>query len=128
MIRGRLGILVVASALAVRAQSPHPIDMRHPTDPAQYAFLGPIIDSAEVVALGESLHLTSEFPLVRIGIIRYLNANHGFGVVALEGSAGDVWVAQDILLNSKGSQADAEAALRGFFPIWNTGEMRQLVE
>ena len=69
-----------------------------------------------------------EFPLVRLGIIRYLNENMGFHILAMEGSAEDIWVAQDRFLNSPHTSADAEDSQQGLFGLWNTPEVRQLFE
>jgi erythromycin esterase-like protein len=106
----------------------HPINRLAYTDSAQYQFLAPILNGVEVVSLGESIHMTHEFPLVRTGIIKYLNENMSFHVLAMEGSAPDVWIAQDRFLQSAHTQADAEDAQLGLFPIWNTPEIRQLFE
>ena len=45
----------------------------------------------------------------------------------MEGSAPDVWVAQDRLLNSDRSAEDSKRALGGFFGLWNTSEMQRVV-
>lgn len=113
-----------------RADAPtiHPIDSKNYTDPSQFAFLSGTLNGVEVVSLGESIHMTHEFPLVRLGIIRYLNENMGFHVLAMEGSAEDIWVAQDRFLNSPHSSADAEDSQKGLFGLWNTPEVRQLFE
>jgi erythromycin esterase len=106
----------------------HPIDRKDFTNPDQFTFLGPILKDVEVVSLGESIHMTHEFPLVRLGIVRYLNENLGIHVLVMEGSAPDVWIAQDRFLNSAHTTQDAQEALGGFFGLWNTSEMRRLVE
>jgi erythromycin esterase-like protein len=110
------------------ASSIHPIHGNDLTDPDQFTFLAPILKDVEVVSLAESIHMTHEFPLVRLGIVRYLNENLGFHVLVMEGSAPDVWVAQDRLLNSPRTVQDAAEAEGGFFGLWNTLEMRQLIE
>ncbi len=106
----------------------HLIDSRNYTDPNQYSFLSNMLDGVEVVSLGESIHMTHEFPLVRLGMIRHLNENMGFHVLAMEGSAEDIWIAQDRFLNSPHIFADAEDAQKGLFGLWNTPEVRQLFE
>jgi erythromycin esterase-like protein len=109
------------------SQRVYPIDMRRLEDIGQFAYLDSIVRGVDVVSLGESLHLTSEFPLVRIGLIRRLDERSGFQLVAMEGSAEDVWIAQDRLLNSPRRDEDITAALRGLFPIWNTNDVRELL-
>jgi erythromycin esterase-like protein len=136
---GRLSVLsafVLFAAMSLRGQqvsqvsvsSVHPIDRKDFTNPDQYTFLGPILKDVEVVSLGESIHRTHEFPLVRLGIVRYLNESVGFHLLVMEGSALDVWVAQDRLLNSARSAEDCKRALGGFFGLWNTSEMERVIE
>ena len=94
----------------------------------QYSFLSPIINDKDVVLLGESIHLTREFPLVRIGMIKYLNQYHEFKVIAMEGGAADYWAAQDILFSSEKNESDFTEALSAFPFIWNTPEVQKLIE
>jgi hypothetical protein len=108
---------------ALLALNVHPIDRRDYLEPAQWDFVPQALSGAEVVALAESIHMTHELPLVRLGMLRALHERLGFAVVALEGSPVDAWVAQDRLL---GTPDDAAAALDGLFPLWNTPEMRRL--
>jgi erythromycin esterase len=131
-------ILVLTFAIAIAASGRqssfagapaiHPIDSKNYTDPNQFSFLNTTLSGVEVVSLGESIHLTHEFPLVRLGIIRYLNENMGFHVLAMEGSAEDIWVAQDRFLNSPHTSADAADSQLGLFGLWNTPEVRRLFE
>jgi erythromycin esterase len=129
-------VLTLAIALAASGRQSasdvappiHLIDSKNYTDPNQFSFLSDTLDGVEVVSLGESIHLTHEFPLVRLGIIRYLNENMGFHVLAMEGSVEDIWVAQDRFLNSPHTSADAADSQQGLFGLWNTPEVRQLFE
>jgi len=115
-------------AKAMRAPLIYPIDRNDFTNPSQFTFLGSVLKDVEVVSLGESIHMTHEFPLVRLGVVRYLNENLGFHVLVIEGSAPDVWVAQDRLLRSARTAQDAQQALDGFFGLWNTSEMQKLIK
>tara|TARA_Y100000588_G_scaffold90283_1_gene97110 strand:+ start:14270 stop:15703 length:1434 start_codon:yes stop_codon:yes gene_type:complete len=94
----------------------------------QYSFLSPIVNDKDVVLLGESIHLTREFPLLRIGMIKYLNQYHDFNVIAMEGGATDYWVTQDILFSSEKNESDFTEALSSFPFIWNTPEVQKLIE
>jgi erythromycin esterase-like protein len=67
--------------------------------------------------------MTHEFPLARIGMVRWMNEHLGFQMLALEGSPEDLWVSQDAFLRDP---ADLEEATSGVFGVWNTAEMRQL--
>jgi erythromycin esterase len=99
------------------------------TDPAAYLFLRPLVTNRQIIGLAESLHMTAEFALVRIGIIKFLHEQMGFDVVAMEGSAVDFWISQDELLNSSVSKADVQTAQqRSFFGLWQSAEMRELLE
>jgi|TARA_Y100000310_G_scaffold78404_1_gene75051 erythromycin esterase-like protein len=93
----------------------------------QYSFLSPIIRDVDIIMLGESIHLTREFPLVRIGMIKYLNQYHGFNVIAMEGGAADYWATQDILFSSEKNESDFTEALSAFPFIWNTPEVQKLI-
>ena len=57
------------------------IDRDNYTSAEQYSFLSPIVEDVSLVMLGESIHLTHEFPLVRIGMIKYLNENENYNRV-----------------------------------------------
>lgn len=105
----------------------HPLDRAY-TDPRQFSFLTETMKNAEVVSLAESIHMTHEFPLVRLGMIRELSENLGFGVLAMEGSAVDLWATQDRFLNSNRTVADATDAQLGLFGLWNTAEIREIFE
>jgi len=129
---GLVGLVTVLGVLAqdarMLARGVHPIDRSSYTDPRQFAFLAPILKDAEVVALGESIHTTHEFPIVRLGIIRYLNENLGFHVMATEGSPVDVWAAEDRFLQSLRTSQDATEAQKGLPFVWVTPEVRQIFE
>ncbi len=132
-------LAIAAAALVLQQPSPapggsppsppiHPIDRTAYLEPGQYAFLDGLLDGVEIVSLGESIHMTHEFPLVRIGMIRYLNEHLGFHVLGLEGGPEDIWLAQDRLLASAGTTDDARTALQGLVGVWNTPEVRHLIE
>lgn len=103
------------------------IDSDHYLNQKQYSFLSPIVKDVDILMLGESIHLTREFPLVRIGMIKYLNQYQGFNVIAMEGGVADNWAAQDILFSSKKNESDFTAALSAFPFIWNTPEIQKLI-
>lgn len=127
-------LVLLASVTSMEGQNArgdvpaYAIDPARYLDSQQYSFLERTIQGADVVSLGESIHLTHEFPLVRIGMVRFLNEHVGFHLLALEGSAVDVWATQDRLLDSPRFDADLQAAQQGLFGIWNTPEMRRLFE
>ncbi len=114
-----------------RAGSPseiHPISSDY-ADPHQYTYLAPLLNGVELVSLAESIHMTHEFPLIRFGMLQYLNQNLGFGMLAFEGSPVDLWATQDQFLSADERQPGAVAqANAGLFGLWNTAEMRSLFE
>lgn len=119
-------LLLLTSAGAAPESSLHSLESADYTDPRQYGFLNPLLNEVEVVSLAESIHMTHEFPLIRIGMVRYLNANLGFHTLALEGSPEDLWVTQDQFLAAP--DTGASRAMAGLFGLWNTPEMEQLLQ
>lgn len=62
-----------ASAEAIAAVSP--INSQTQYLPNQYQAVGEAIGASAVVSLGESIHLTREMPLVRLGVPRHLSGS-----------------------------------------------------
>lgn len=118
-------VLMMMAGVVCHGQSvdARPIDISNPASAAQYQFLAPLMRDAEVVSLAESIHMTHEFPVVRIGMVRWMNENAGFGMLAFEGSPEDVWVSQDVFLRNPSDIAESTS---GIFDIWNTSEIQQL--
>ncbi len=95
--------------------------------PKEFEFLSATLDQKKIVQLGESIHMTHEQPLARIGLIRFLNENKNFDVLAFEGSTLDFWVAKDAFLRSQRQQRDVTAFRKtAFFGLWQTREMEQV--
>ena len=118
-----LALLIAGgSSSLLQAQRAEPLDLNAPTD-EQYAFLSPLLKDVEVVSLAESIHMTHEFPLARLGVVRWMNQNSGYDVLAFEGSPEDLWISQDSFLKNPGNTSDSTS---GLFPIWNTDEMRSI--
>jgi erythromycin esterase len=109
--------------LVAQALEAHPLEIGDGADPAQYAFLSAVLKGAEVVSLAESIHMTHEFPLARIGMVRWMNEHPGFQMLALEGSPEDLWVSQDAFLRDPSNLAESTS---GSFAVWDTPEMREL--
>ena len=121
-------LLLDSGAKADPASEIHPISADF-ADPRQYSYLGSLLHGVDVVSLAESIHMTRELPLIRLGMLQYLNQNLGFGMLAFEGSPVDLWATQDQFLSADERQAGAVAqADAGLFGLWNTGEMRRLFE
>ena len=121
-------LLLGSGANADPPSDVHPISADF-TNPPQYAYLGPLLNGVEVVSLAESIHMTREFPLIRLGMLQYLNQNLRFGMLAFEGSPVNLWATQDQFLSADEPQAGAVAqANAGLFGLWNTGEIRRLFE
>jgi len=88
-----------------------------------------VIGDASVVELGESIHVTAEFPLARLQFVRYLHEEMGFDVLALEGSLTQAWLAQELLYQSQDS-ADVRvrrAQQFAWFKLWNTDQMHDVM-
>jgi erythromycin esterase len=106
-----------------------PIDLGKPYSAGDYGFLDHAVGSASVVQLGESLHITQEFPRVRVRLIKYLHEHSGFDVLALEGSLTQTWLAQEHLYRSPDPPAVkvARAQEMAWFKLWDTEPMRELM-
>jgi hypothetical protein len=72
--------------------------------------------------------MTHEFPVIRVGIIAFLNEHLGFHVLGMEGSAVDAWATQDRFLASDKTERAAADAQLTLFPLWNTPEIRRLFQ
>ncbi len=84
-----------------------------------------IVGDARVVALGESTHGTREFFLIKHRLLEYLVRRLGFTVFAIE--ANQIAV-ETINRYVHGAEGTARDAMRVMFRVWNTEEMRDLVE
>jgi erythromycin esterase len=117
---------VDVQAIAARAA---PLDFSALYTPRSYSFLRNAIGDASVVELGESIHVTAEFPAARLQLVRYLHEEMGFDVLALEGSLTQAWLAQEYLYGSKGDATNRirRAQQLAWFKLWNTDEMRELM-
>lgn len=90
-----------------------------------YSRIADTAGTAKVVSLGESIHLTREMPKVRLEILRRLHQQHGFQVLALEGSLLDSWTAQEHAYSSRAplSERARTFAREAWFGLWQTEEM-----
>src|SRR5262245_55945737 len=87
-----LGAIVGAgTGRAAPNLKPHYLDANDFSSAAQWQFLPLILPDVDIVALPEPIHMTHEFPVVRLGVIKFLNEQMGFHVLAMEGSAVDAW-------------------------------------
>jgi erythromycin esterase len=94
-------------------------------DDSDLAPFGQIVGGARIVALGESTHGTSEFFRLKHRLLRYLVREHGFRVFAIEANQ---QAAERINAYVRGGDDEAEKAMAVMFRVWNTEEMRALVE
>lgn len=124
--------LVVALALGCACGRPAEQD-RHALraasfGPSDRGALVARVGGAEVVALGESIHLTAELPGPRLEILRTLHEALDFDVVAFEGSPIDHWIAIDEALASEQPETQASAAQHtAWFGLWQTEAMREVL-
>ncbi len=123
-----LGSASAAPALPEGA-GPHPIDLERPYQASDYRFFGQAVRNRPVVALGESIHVTREMPIVRLNLLRYLHEELGMDVLALEGSLIDAWTAQE---HAYRSRAPVHERARTFtrealFGLWQTDEMERVI-
>jgi len=117
-----------ADVAAIAAQA-KPVDLTAPYAESAYDFLPGATAGASIVVLGESVHVTAEFPLARLRLVRFLHERLGFDVLALEGSETQAWLAEDYLY---GTPPDTPSRLDraqqiAWFKLWNTFQMRDLL-
>lgn len=104
-------------------------DMNAQYNVADYRAINAAAGSSQIVALGESIHLTREMPSVRLGIVRSLHENNGFRALALEGALMNVWTAQEKAYASK-APLDVRAhefTRQALFGLWQTDQMERVV-
>jgi erythromycin esterase len=133
----RLALLGCAALAACEAEpaasSGVPGLLTHAIDPSGAAdteYLDRYVEGRSVVQLGESIHVTDEFPRVRLQLVRRLHERHGFDVLAFEGTAIGSWLAMD-LLGSPQAPLDATArrALElAWFGLWQTEPMLEVMK
>jgi erythromycin esterase len=118
-----------SSDVAAIAERRTKVDLKAPYAASTFDFLEAAVRGASIVALGESLHVTAEFPRARLGMVRFLHERLGFDVLALEGSGTQAWLAQEYLYQtSPGIEGRiARAQEMAWFKLWNTSEMRELL-
>lgn len=92
--------------------------------------LSMIFKDVNIVSLGESIHMTKELPIARLGILNYLNTDEGFDIVLFEGSTLDSWLASDFLLSNNNPVEEDFIKARNiaFFPLWRTESYKMIVE
>ena len=89
------------------------------------AVLNDLVGGAEVVALGETTHGSSEIFRMKDRLVRYLAGNAGFGIFTLED---DMAAGYNVGRYVAGGEGELQEALSGLYWMWNTEEMRDLVE
>jgi erythromycin esterase-like protein len=123
-----LGLAVLGPAAASGAPVV-PIDLSRPYRTNDYAFLDSAVGARPVVALGESIYVTREMPLVRQRMVRYLHEQKGFNALVLEGSLMDAWTAQEhVYSNASADPASATLYVReALFGLWQTGPREAVI-
>ncbi len=109
-------------------QTVHPIAATYSR--ANYDFLDGYLTGRSIVQLGESIHVTDEFPRERLRIVEHLHTVHNFDIIAFEGSLLSSWLAQDTLFNSTDpfEETVTRAQSLAWFGLWQTDSMRAVME
>ncbi|MEO8637024.1 MAG: erythromycin esterase family protein [Gemmatimonadales bacterium] len=94
-------------------------------DDKDLALFSRIVGDARLVGLGESTHGTSEFFQVKERLVEFLVRTQGFDVFAVEANQLAVERVNNYVLGGSGAAQDV---MRVMFRVWNTEEMRSLVE
>jgi erythromycin esterase len=81
---------------------------------------------SSVVGIGENSHGVAEFKTASTQLIRRLVADHGYRLVAMEGTLGDFAPVNDYVTRGEGDLDEAMAELEFYF--WRTDGVRRLFE
>jgi len=88
--------------------------------------LNKLIDSSQIVALGETTHGSSEIFKMKHRIIKYLANNKGFDIFSIEANMPESYKLNEYIADSIGNPKDL---LRGiYFWTWQTQEVLDMVE
>jgi len=103
-----------------------------PTSSLNSSDLDPIrtaVNGKKIVMMGESMHLSSELPKAREKLIRNLHESGEFGLLLIEGSPVEFWIAEEEFLSTKPTMESAANFQRtALFGLWQTDEMRTVVD
>jgi erythromycin esterase len=94
-------------------------------DAADLRAIRDIVGAARIVGLGESTHGTREFFQMKHRVLEYLVRVHGFRVFAIEANQLAV---ERVNAFVRGASGTARDAMRVMFRVWNTEEMRDLID
>jgi erythromycin esterase len=113
--------------LAERSRPFSSVDGRRPgaDEFSDLEAFGRIVGEARIVALGEATHGTSEFFRVKRRLLAYLVERAGFRVFAIEANQLAVEPINEYV---RGGPGDPRTLMRAMFRVWNTEEMRDLIE
>lgn len=122
-------LFLFSGTTTVASPSPRKVNATGEFTSADYAFIRDAIGDRPVVALGESIHVTHEMPLLRLKLLRALHEQHPMDVLAMEGSLIDAWTAQEHAFQSNDPvEVRARRFVReALFGLWQTDEMAEVV-
>ena len=86
---------------------------------------GTLVKDAQIIALGEATHGTSEFFKLKHRLLQYAIRDLGVRTFILEDNQLQVERVNRYVLLGEG---DARTVMRGLFAVWNTQEMLELVK
>lgn len=110
--------------LAARATPISGVRIDSVSSPADLA-VARIVGDAQVVALGESTHGTSEFFLMKARLIAFLVREHNFRVLAIEANQIAAERINRYVMYGEGTSREV---IRSMFKVWNTEEVLELLE
>ena len=94
-------------------------------DASDLALFRAMVGDARLVGLGESTHGTREFFRLKHRLLRFLVMEAGFRAFAIEANQAAVEQVNDWI---QGGPGRAEDVMRTLFKVWNTEEVRALVQ
>ena len=122
-------LLLPIGSTSAQGLRPHAINPHATYSAADYRPITEAIGHAPVVALGESIHLTREMPLVRLHLLRHLNETRGVDALVFEGSLLNAWTAQEHAYRSKAPLPERTRTFtrQALFGLWQTDEMEKVI-
>lgn len=85
-------------------------------------FLKPLLKDKEIILIGESNHISSEFNQLKARLIRFLHQEMGFEVLAFESGMGEIFTAY----HDAGDLNPEELQMNTLYGVWHAEELRSL--
>jgi erythromycin esterase len=113
-----------SAPLAAIEQQSVPVEFSSSSD--GFDTVASTVSTAPIVGIGENSHGVGEFKTAPYHLIRRLVSNHGYRLIAMEGTLGDFEPVNEYITGGDGSLEDTMSSLDFYF--WQTEGLRELFE